>query len=115
MPLVQLVRGNLASKISLLRTHPRTVAPFSLQWPRSSSPKGASNTDRDGFEHLADSVELSTATSQARKGLLLDDKAPRLAEGGVLMGKVHIRNDVDVSHDQIEYLNYLDCHEIWGL
>ena len=101
MPLVRLVRGSLASKITILRTRPRTVTRFNLQWPRTSSPKGALNTDRDGFEHLADSVDLSTGTSQAWKGLLLDDKAPRLAEEGLLMGKVHIRNDVDV----IEFLN----------
>lgn len=103
MPLLRLVRQKLASEATLLRTYSEKILVPKSQGSRSKDSKSKSilTNNRDGFINVADDVELLTATSQAWKSSLPVDEATRLAEGGFAMGKVHIRNNVDMSHDQI--------------
>ena len=100
MPLFRLVQEKLASKFTLLYVYSKDVRVFKPQDPRSKISEPALATNRDGFIHLADGVELSTATPRAWKGPLPDNEAPRLIEGHA-MGKVYVREDVDVLRDQI--------------
>ena len=99
MPLFKLVRQKLASKATLLRTYLKGFRVSKSQILHSKGSESALANNRDGFIHLADGMELSTATSRASKGLLPDDEAPRMAEEGLAMGKVHVRNEDDVSRD----------------
>ena len=101
MPLFKLVRQKLASKATLLRTYSKNLRVSKSQVSHSKGSESALVNNRDGFIPLADGIELSTANSRAWKGSLSDDKAPRLAEEGLAMGKVHVRNEVDVSRDQV--------------
>lgn len=101
MPLFKLIRQKLASKATLLRIYSKSLRVSKSQVSNSKGSGSALAGNRDGFIHLADGVELSTATSRAWKGSLPDDEAPSLTEDGLAMGKVHVRNEVDVSSDQV--------------
>lgn len=101
MPLFKLVRQKLTSKATLLRTYSKGFRVSKSQVSHSKGSESALANNRDGFIHLADGIELSTATSRAWKGSLPDVEAPRLAEEGPAMGKVHVRNEVEVSRDQV--------------
>ena len=96
MPLFKLVRQKLASKATLLRTYSKSLRVSKSQVSHSKGSESALVNNRDGFIPLADGIELSTVNSRAWKGSLPDDKAPRLAEEGLAMGKVHVRNEVDM-------------------
>ena len=100
-PLLGLVRQKLASKATLLRSYTKSILLPKLQGSRSKNNKSTLTSDRDGFINLADGIESSTATSRAWKSSLPVDEATGLAEEGFAMGKVHVRSDVDVSHNQM--------------
>lgn len=103
MPLLRLIRQKLAFEATLLRTYsnPFPVPKSQGSRGKNSKPRSILTNNRDGFINLADGMELSTATSRAWKSSLPVDEATSLAEEGFAMGKVHVRNDADVSHDQI--------------
>lgn len=101
MPLFRLVREKLASKAILLRTYSKSFHVPKSQGSRNKDSEFALTNNRDGFIHLADGMHLSTATSRVWKTSLPDDEVTRVDEDGLAMGKVHVRDDVDVSHDQI--------------
>ncbi len=100
MSLFRLVGQKLASIATLLHTYSKDFR-VSKSRAHSRSPESSLANNRDGFIHLADGIELSTATSRAWKGSLPDDEAPRLAEEGLAAVKAHVRNEVDVSRDQV--------------
>lgn len=101
MPLFKLIRQKLASKATFLRVYSKAFRVSKSQVSHSKGSESALANNRGGFIHLADGIELSTATSRTWKGSPADDEAPRLTEEGLAMGKVHIRNGVDVSCDQV--------------
>ncbi len=101
MPLIRLVREKLGSKIYSPSVRSRALSPSTTQWPRNRKREPTLDTDRDDFAYLVDSTELPTATSWAWRGMLPEDEAARSTEEGLAMGRVHVRNDVNVSHDQI--------------
>lgn len=102
MPLVRLVRDKLSSRFALSRTcSSKRFSQSESQWPRSKDDEIAADTDRDGFTHLVDRIELTNATSWAWRGELPDDEVVRSAEEGLVIGKVHVRNEVDVSLGRI--------------
>ena len=88
MPLFKLVGQKLASKATtLLRTYLNGFRVSTSRNLPGTGSESALGSDRDGFIHLADGMDLSTATSRASKGLLPDDEAPRLAEEALAMGE----------------------------
>ena len=101
MPLVKLVRKKLGSQIAFPCLHRKALSPSKPQWPHSRERGPAWNTDRDSFTHLADGSDLSTATSRAWTGSLPGGGTAGSSEEALAMGKLHVRNDLDVSHDLV--------------
>ena len=99
MPLFRLVGQKLAFITTPLRTYLKGFQVSKSQILHSKGSRSVSANSHDGLIHLAVGIELSTATSRASKCILPDDEAPRFAEEALAMGKLHVRNEVNMSRD----------------
>ena len=94
MPLVQLVRGKLGSKISVPPVFPETQSLSKMKWPRGRA-------DEDGFTHVDDQITASIGPTWNLTASLSENEAARQLEDDWRLRRVHIRHDENVTYNQM--------------